>query len=367
MLTSVLKKLSNQLPLQQINEDFTIPRTYISNIARNGNKLVLNINNTTATTNATLQLAIRKNENDPTTNIQKVDVTLLPNASTHVELDIKDIFENDVNLFVEGKLEDLAYTNDGNWNYSLSNKSSEPNSFVINNNAAVADTSEFHLFRNVSINVNTPDYVSIYKMMKAGGLSRDLSSYTNLLFNVGATGAGQLKIVLQKASVTNWSDQYSYTLPISADAKDYIVKLKDFVSATNNEALIADDIVTITFSFISSGGNNITASLNNVRFNHIDYVYESSLSDKSVNVYPNPVKDNFTCTFKSDKQVSVTLQLIVIGSGRVVLTKAVDVVKGINNISVQVNRTMIKQGQYVLMIASEGERYTPFKLQMRQY
>ena len=367
MLNNILQKLNNVMPLTQINDSFGIPKTYIRDITRNENRLIMDIVNTTSSTDAYLNIAVRSNENDANTDADVVPVNLLPNAITQVTVDLKDTYESNINLFLNGNQEDLAYINDGNWNYSLSNATYKPNSFTITNDGIMPDSAEYRLFRNVTIDANVPDYVSVYKMMKAGGLPKDVSGYQNLLFKATATNAGTLKITIQKASITNWNEQYTYTMSVNGSMKDYAVRLRDFTSTSSTDTLMADDVVTITFSFIGSGNNNhIVASLADVKFSKVDQVYQNSLEVKNMTVYPNPVTDRFNVNFMSDKNTTLNMALIEMGSGKVILNKQVNAVIGTNVIPVIVNTTISTDGHYVLILGNEAIRYNPFKLTMRR-
>ena len=338
---------------------------------RDNNKLILNINNTTSSTSASLLLNISQNENSTTTTADTVPVTLLPNATTQVVVDLKDSYQDDANLFMDSTQQDLAYMNDGNWNYSLGNSNIVPNSFVINNDGIMPDAGELRLFRDVNISVNVSDYVSIYKMMAAGGLSKDITAYKALMFNASASGAGQLKIVLQKASISNWNSQYSYTLNVTPNPADYVVNLSDFTSSASNDTLTANDIVTVTFSFISNGGNNITASIANVKFGSTKIatpaVVDSVTANTSLQAYPNPVREKFTCTFKSDVNATMTLKVIELATGRTVMTQAVNATIGNNSVVIPANRNIVRAGQYVLVLQFDGNYYTPLKLTFAQY
>jgi len=286
---------------------------------------------------------------------------------TQVTVDLKDTYESDVNLFLNGNQEDLAYMNDGNWNYSFSNAANIPNSFTINNDGIMPDSGEYRLFRNVTIDANVPDYISLYKMMKAGGLSMDMSGYQNLLFKASSTNAGTMKITIQKASITNWNEQYTYTMPVNGSMKDYAVRLRDFTSTGSTDTLKADDVVTITFSFIGSGNNNhIVASLADVKFSKVDVVYQNSLEMKNMNVYPNPATDKFNVSFMSDINTTLNLRLVEMGTGRIILNKQVNAVIGANVIPVIVNTAIVADGHYVLMLGNEVVRYNPFKLALRR-
>jgi len=268
---------------------------------------------------------------------------------------------------VDNNLKDMVYMNDGNWNYSVSKSTIIPNRFTISNDGIMPTDDEFRLFRNVTIDVNVPDYVSIYKMMKAGGLSRDVSSYKQLQFKASATSAGKLTIVIQKASVTNWSEQYTYTMPVNSDLKDYTVNLKDFRSAGSNDTLTADDVVTVTFSFIGSGNNNhIVASLADVKFSKATTTAPVTPVTNNMNVFPNPAIDKFSVRFTSDKETKLNLQLVEMGSGRVILMKTVNAVVGENLVPVEVTSYISAAGHYVLMLGNEMIRYTPFKIALRR-
>ena len=361
MLNNVLNKLNNLLPLSQINKQ-GVPSTYITNITRNQNKLVLNITNNTSATSATLNLSVTSNETTTVPTLQTVPVTLLPNATSQVIVDLQDNFESDVNLYVGNNQTDLAYMNDGNWNYSLSNSSTQPNAFTVTNDGIMPDSGELRLFRTVNINVNVPDYVSVYKMMKAGGLSRDLTGYSNLLFTASATGSGTLKITIQKNSISNWNNQYSYTIPVSANTTSYAVKLRDFTSAGSTDTLTANDVVTVTFSFIGDGSGNINATIFNAKFTAKDYVYIDSLTDKTISAYPNPTSGNFTCSFKSNVNTKLTLKIVQMGTGRVVYSQNINAVTGQNNVPIYTESSLISDGYYILELENAIGNYIPYKM-----
>ena len=362
MLNNVLNKLSTLLPLSQINKQ-AVPSTYISNIARSQNKLILNINNNTSATSASLNLSVTNNETTTSPTPQTVPVTLLPNAMTQVVVDLQDNFESDVYLYVDNNQTDLAYINDGNWNYSLSNASAKPNAFTVSNDGIMpSDSNEFRLFRTVNINVNVPDYVSVYKMMKAGGLSKDLTGYTNLLFTASASGAGTLKITIQKNSISNWNNQYSYTIPISSNTTGYAVRLRDFTSAGSTDTLTANDVVTVTFSFIGDGSGNINATIFNARFTAKDYVYIDSLTDKTISAYPNPTNGHFNCVFKSNVDTKLTLKIVQLGTGRVVYSQSINAVTGQNTVPISTTSSFISDGYYILELENAGGNYIPYKM-----
>ncbi|MFX6861577.1 hypothetical protein ABTH25_19620, partial [Acinetobacter baumannii] len=84
--------------------------------------------------------------------------------------------------------------------------------------------------RNVEVKGNISDYVSVIKLLKGGGLTEDLSAMKTLKFT--ASGGNSLQIVLVKNSIANWTDQYSITIPLDNNQKDYFISLDAFTSAS---------------------------------------------------------------------------------------------------------------------------------------
>ena len=126
-------------------------------------------------------------------------------------------------------------------------------------------------------------------------------------------------------------------------------------------------MVTITFSFIGSGNNNhIVATLADVKFSEKDIVYQNSLEVKTINVYPNPAIDRFTVSFMSDKNETLNMELVEMGSGKVILNKQVNATIGTNVIPVTVNSAIIADGHYVVMLGNGAIRYKPFKIGLRR-
>ena len=83
---------------------------------------------------------------------------------------------------------------------------------------------------------------------------------------------------------------------------------------------------------------------------------------KSVSAYPNPSKDRFVCTFQSDKKAKLTLKIVELSHGRVVGSNQLDAIIGNNSVPVNVNRSRIKDGTYILILEGEEVRYQPFKM-----
>lgn len=160
----------------------------------------------------------------------------------------------------------------------------------------------------------------------------------------------------------HWNNQYSYTIPISSNTTGYAVRLRDFTSAGSTDTLTANDVVTVTFSFIGDGSGNINATIFNARFTQKDYVYIDSLTDKTVSAYPNPTNGHFNCVFKSNVDTKLTLKIVQLGTGRVVYTQNINAVTGQNTVPISTTSSFISDGYYILELENAGGNYIPYKM-----
>ena len=232
MVSNILNKLSSVLPITAVNAAKTgLPKAYVVNGIKNNKTLTLLINNTTSASSGTIELNIGQNEQSASMTNTTVPVTLNPNGLTTVTLDMKDYYEANINLFINNKQEDLVYLNDGSWAIDFNKANTTVNSFSVSNdnNLSTASTTDFNLYRSVSVNATTSDYLTLYKLTKGGGLSKDLSKYNQLSFTTQASGASTMKITIIKNSIANWSDQYSFTIPVSATEQNYNRSLRKLI------------------------------------------------------------------------------------------------------------------------------------------
>ena len=322
---------------------------------KTNNTLSLTINNTTSATNGFIELSINPNEQSGSPVNSSIPVTLTPNGISTVTLDMKDYYDANINLFVNNKQEDLVYLNDGTWAIDFNKNNTTLNSFnVTNNSNFTANTgTDFDLFRNVIVDATSSDYVTLYKLTKGGGLAKDLSSYNQLSFTASGNGAGSLKITIIKNSITNWNDQYNFTIPVSATQQNYTVDLTKLTSTTG-VPFNANDVVAVDFSFLVNSGSSthIVASVSNAKFTNKVIVNPQPVSS-SLKINRNPTNGDFLLMYNASKATKATFRIYDAETGILVMTKVADVNAGINNIPFIIN-TARNYGNYVVHISGDG-------------
>jgi hypothetical protein len=258
---------------------------------------------------------------------------------------------------------------DGSWNIDYNKTTTIVNSYSITNDSAINNAAlndALPVFRNVSLDATTSDYVKAYKLLKGGGAEQDLSAYKALKFTANATGAN-MRITLVKNSISNWNEQYSYYLPVSSTKKEYSINLSDFTSTQNGRSFSPNDITTIIFSFEVGSGKStqVNATISKVSFTKQSEVAANTILTKNVQLYPNPSKGRFVASFNAETPSTVTLKLLDANTGRQILSKDIITVKGQNNVNVELNQS-INTNMYILSIEGNTDKYLPKKLLVQQ-
>lgn len=195
---------------------------------------------------------------------------------------------------------DLVYINDGTWSNDYDKANGSLSKFnVLNDGIANSSNDEFPLYRKIEIEANTRNYISAYKLVRAGGLEKDLSAYKSIKFTAAAKGTTTLKITLVKKGITNWADQYTYTITVDDTEKEYAVSLSKFVSALTANAIDAKDITAICFTWLNNRGvmQTIGGSIAKTRFVQDDIANTQALAEHTLSIYPNPSTGKFVVSF----------------------------------------------------------------------
>ena len=365
MAADLLNNLGNYHPYMQLLTP-TIPAVYIASHIRNGKQLQLVINNSGAATSTTVQLTSYANELSKASPYKLIPVSLAPFAQTVVDVDVADNYQQDVKLY-DGNFaeQDMVYSNDGTWDINYNATNTTISKYVVTNDTLSTKNDEWRMFRNVTVNGSSKDYITVYKLMKAAGLPRDLSEYKGIKFTAALSGISSIKITLVKNSITDWNKQYSATIPVQNNTADYTISLNQFVSSLGG-SIDMSDVTAIDFSYIIGTGATTAYSttLSNVRFTKYDGVYVNNLTSKALTVYPNPVTSNkFTCIVHSDKDKQVMLRMYEVGTGRLIYNQPVAVTVGENVIPVIFNESIKIQKYYVVSIEGYSNKMILVKQQ----
>jgi hypothetical protein len=367
MALEILNKLNAIMPVEQFVASAELPKTYFTSGNRNGTNLKLSINNQTIFSTGYFEIEEKANEMATIKTKRTVPFSLNAFNKSSVNLPMSDVFESNVSMFINGKLQDQVYMSDGTWGIDYDSTKTVVKKYnVINDTSKGYIAGDYPVFRNVQIQATTSNYVTAYKVLKGAGVAVNLNDYKSLVFT--AKGNAKLKITLAKNSITDFEKQFKYTLPVGNDLKEYRIDLSSFKSANSSTAFDANDIVTAVFAFETFDGRSTTidAAINNIAFSKKAAEEVAPAVSTLINVFPNPVKGGkFTAKFNSEVNTTATIKITDATSGKVFFTKDVNAVKGENLVPVQMTNL---QGLSISILTIEGNglKLQPQKIVIQQ-
>ena len=356
MMIEVLKKLNAIAPVETMAASSVLPIAYINAAQRNTDTLQFTINNSSTATTGSLEVDERANEQaDIKTKVYPFTITA--NGVSVVNINVNDAYEHNIRMMINGKTQDILYMSDGNWAIDYDKTATTVSNFKVSNATADSYTTDLPLYRNVHIEATTATYVSFYKLLKGGGATQDLNSFKTLNFT--ASGGNNLRITLLKNSIANWNDQYTISIPLADESKDYSISLADLKSALNAGSMDLSDVTTVIFSIeMPAGGTtSINASFSNIGFSKTQktIIAAPATTYQEVQVYPNPSNGRFTLTFQSDAQRTYTLRITDISTGKTIGSKAIVANKGSNLVPIDITNQVTVGSICVLSMAdAEG-------------
>lgn len=360
LVTDVLAKLNAKMPVLQTANNAKLPGIYVSSGKRIGANLLLQVvNNNSAAVNGYFDLTEKKNElSAPST--RKINFTAAVGKST-ISIPVNDAYEAGIDLIVNNKQEDILYLADGPWGITYGNNTTVRKFEVFNDDKRSFNNEEYPLLRNISLNAISKDYVSVYKLLRGGAVAENIASFKSLQFK--GSGNGILKITLVKEAITNWANQYSYSMSLNDQVKDYAINLDEFKAQGNTDKLTANDIVQVVFTIESgTGSSNVSLELKDVAFSKIKQDALAEATERKINIYPNPSNGKFNIGFNANAVTSATLRITEVGTGRVYSSKVFNTVTGNNILPVEIQKTS-GQKIYILTIeTATGIKYKPSKI-----
>ncbi len=364
MVADVLVKLKGSKSLIELNSN-DLPSAYVAAANRQGSMLNITINNRTANTTGYFELKQTAAENSTSQMTDIVPFTIHANGKTTISIPVNDNYDANISLVFNNSTTDALYMADGIWGTSGDNRTTVTKMNVVNNSSKQYASTEYPLLRDVNVNVTTPSYVSIYKYLKGGAASVDLSVYKSFHFTALTNANGMnLKVTITKQSVGNWNSQYSYTINNFQNGQTYSIAMSDFKSTdgTLPTAIDASDITSVIYNIENTSGQtlNFNAGISNAAFSTEDIALERALEVKTLSVSPNPSNGNFKVSFVTPSNIQLRLAVTDI-TGRIVSSQIVNAVIGTNEIAVSLG-SAINGSIYFVSLQGADSKYTTQKM-----
>ncbi|OYZ02754.1 MAG: hypothetical protein B7Y37_02955, partial [Sphingobacteriia bacterium 28-36-52] len=358
MVKDVLAKLKDVAEVNQAVVG-TTPASYIESGKREGTNLNLVIKNASAATTGFFKFEDRSTESSTGIVTRNVPFTVKANGTSTVVVPVGDKYESTVSMYLNGEVKDLVYMSDGTWAVDYNRNTTSVSAFNVTNDAKrTISANEYPVLRNVEVKANSADFVSLFKLLKAGGMEADLSNYNGIKFT--AAGGYNLRVTMVKNGVAEWKNQYTTDIRLGSGQQEYYIPFSQFKSAGSTKALDPTDVTTLVLTIEVGTGRNspIASTFSNISFTKEKPVINAADQEvKTIQVFPNPVTDNvFTASFVSPVAGEFTMK-INDGTGRSIYTKQVNVVKGPNAVPVRLNNGVI--GTHFLTLEGKNVKFAP--------
>jgi Domain of unknown function (DUF4114) len=328
LVESVLRKLDSVMPVLQIDDTaFHLPSAYITNGKRNKQNLSFVVNNTTAITAAYIAFDERANESSEVDS-NTYPLTLVPGGPNTFNIPVKDGYEYQGYLYLNGKLVDEVYFADGAWSIDYDHSLTQVNYSPVNEPNRVYADNEYAVYRGVNMQCTSADYAIATKFITSGDEKVNLSGYKTLKFHASGTGTATVKLV--KAGISKWNDQYSANIALNPNGQDYVISFDNFKSSAYSTAFSANDVNAVAFNFAFNGvRTDLNFTAKSIAFSTDVAPSGSQLQSKALTIEPNPSNGNIQLQFLSDAERTLTFVLTDV-AGRVVYQQTVNAYLGTN-------------------------------------
>jgi hypothetical protein len=364
MVADILDNLQTYIPVNQ-TEVQKFPETYASKIYREKGELVVNLRSTEV--GNTAEVSMVELYSETANNIKHRVNSLDTEIQQALRLDIADGYEYDGLVKVGGEVEDAFYHADGNWGLDYDKNYTEIlNYFVWNDFDRTYEDQEYSINRNVEIEATSEyDYLTIYKSLLPGTISADYSEYKYLSFT--AKGSGLMELGLLKSSIEDWKEQYRMMVDLSEEEQTYYVPFDIFSSTGSTGIINADDLTTITFTFLPVEANTkeLDLFISNVKFTKTavegQIVNKIETFENEFMVYPNPSKGAVNLLLFSETATQATITLSDI-TGKVIYRAKAQLTAGKNELDLEFK---VKPGVMLLQVNTDSVNYGTSKVIFR--
>lgn len=319
LVSDIITALQNEGQVSyQNNGKAKLPTVYVKTGWYEDGKLVLKIKNNANAREITVNGLVTEAENLTPVNSTRT-IALDPNKTDEtVMVDFGYIFDAGFTLTNNnGGGTDQLYFADGPWgtDYAANTGVKQATFNVFQEKGFTYNPAVWHLEREVTFTGDVKNYASIYRLLRPGNETTDISSFSQMRFEASLNGFKTLEVTLISNKIEKWSEQYRTTLKVNGgNLSNYTIDFNTLQS-TGNAPLDLTEIDGINFAIIGDYQSYQSAALhiNNLELTDkgatVGLQEEIAAADQ-VEVFPNPFAEstqvNLNLPERSAVQVHIT-------------------------------------------------------------
>jgi len=348
------------------SNNVAVPTTYVKTGHYEDGKIHLTMVNTVGATELNIMANRTINEQANRTQFGQL-VNLDPNKTEETVIwNTGYIFDTGFEILNDiGGGRDILYLADGAWgiDYERVVGANNTSFSTLTETGYTLTNGVKHVERDVQFAGNVKNYVSVYRMLRPGHKSVDLSDYNAMSFEASLSGMNEIIVTLVTEGITNWSEQYRVTVPVqNAAMGTYTVNFADLVSA-GNLPLDLGKVLNVTFSIVGDYNSfvPVTFDISNLEFNTngntIGAIEYDSQKQNGINVYPNPFSGAAHIDLNLENGSDVRIELYDLSGKMVDLQSMGYQFRGTNTMVYQA-QTELLEGIYLMKVVTDTKSYT---------
>ncbi len=340
--------------IRQEESNTYLPEVFIKSGRYDKNRIVLNlVNNTNEPAMCNLIGSISASEVNKELELYLKTITI-PSGEHQfiIENSNNDIFDLELKIRKNGADQyDVAYFSDGAWGLDYDQSLTSITNLSITGNTANDygednEKSRFTIARNLKVEFESKDYLSVYKHLKPSGKTVNLEEFNALSFEGKFSKPIQIRLI--KEGIENWEDQFVYVINPKEDSQNYTIPFSNFRSRTKSN-FDAQDVKMIVFTQKTHTGFDAILEFKNVHFTNEEF--NQSILNNLLTVYPNPSDGTINITFESLIEESGFLTIYDV-LGRIEYKKPIKIHSGLNVIQRAIDH--LPEGTHFLNIEGDN-------------
>jgi choice-of-anchor A domain-containing protein len=364
LVTDIIANLKAYLPVIQ-TEIQKVPKTYAAKIDREQSNLIIKLRSISKAQN--IEISMEEIYSETANNLKHRYNTVNSETEQILKVDISDGYEYDGLVKVDGEIQDAFYHADGNWGLDFDSKYTEITEYFVSNDFdREYNDEELAINRNIKIKaISEYDYLGIYKSLLPGNIPADYTAYKYLSFT--AKGSGLIELGLVKSSIENWKSQYRIMVDLSEEEQTYYVPFDAFTSTETSETITADDLTTLTFTFLPVEANTkeLDLTISDVKFTKTaiedQTIAKIEKFENNFMAYPNPSQGNVNVLLFSKVDAQATISLYDL-TGKEIYSGPTQLTLGKNELELNFK---VKPGIMFLKVRSPEINYGASKIIFR--
>ena len=300
LVESILDRLGqdNELRIKNAAQP-DVPDTYVVNGYYDHGAIVVNLHAGEGVEQITVRGKLNRHETGSSETFEAT-VPVQAGQGDYQTIEIPTGFVYDVEFSLSNTSNDSRdrlYFADGTWGKYIEESAAIVDRFETTSHDGSILTDAYQVERNALISGQVKTYASLFRSLRPGNLSVDLSGYNTLEFE--ASGMGEIELIVAKQSIDNWGDQFRTMISLEPGEKTYSIDLSTLHSP-KYDLFTTDDVVSVSFNALGDGVNysDFEMEIKSMRFvkgtNNQGFFDGNELG---LSVYPNPVQFYGTLEF----------------------------------------------------------------------